>query len=65
MNSEKIEELLLAFPFLLGHLNTAAQRNLGKTAMLSTMLIRYHTCHLKRQQSKTTFNLKSTEMYCF
>ena len=39
MNSEKIEELLLALPFLLGHRNTAALTNLGKIARLSSMLI--------------------------
>ena len=32
MNPEKIEELFPALPFLLGHTNTAALRNLGKTA---------------------------------
>lgn len=38
MNLEKIEELFLALPSLLGHTNTAALRNLGQIATWPTML---------------------------
>lgn len=38
MNSEKIKELFLALPFLLGHTNPAALRNGGKFAVRPSIL---------------------------
>lgn len=39
MNSEKIKELFLAIPFLLGHTNPAALRNGGQFAVWPAILL--------------------------
>lgn len=66
MNSEKIEELFLALPFLLGHINPAALRNGGKIAVQPLYCSESNcTCHLMRQQAKSAFSMKSRAMCCF